>query len=174
MINCEKNLDFTEAISGSTSAKVTISHWQGVGCDMTIPFSVSKDIPEIKPIKNIFANETAWDLSNQNEGIVSLPGGGDDYQQGIKFSDKYVDMDLKLNLKEQSSKANYHRTTVVFKFANGKTVNFSFLHNTWGNPVHNEYRVQSQATSVITNPILGQEALYDFSNDITKVNKYNG
>ena len=57
-----------------------------------------------------------WDISGQNQGYVTVIGGGGSTAQPLQFAGTYENMDLTLNVKDYADSATAARTDVEFTF----------------------------------------------------------
>ena len=113
--------DLTQNNSGVTAdspATVSLRHYDAVADAVTIPFTVTDQVtePAIVPLPtSVFKPNYKWDLSKQNEGIVTLPGGG---TNAVVFYDSFTDIDLTITAKENKAATapNGGRTDILFEF----------------------------------------------------------
>ena len=108
--------DLTQNNSGVTAktpASLSVRHYDAPG-DVTLDFEISDHVGEIK-INRIFKENEKWDISNQYQGVVILPGGGTD--TSLQFFKKYQNVDLTLTAKEHyTTEGAFGRTDVLFEF----------------------------------------------------------
>ena len=109
-------LDLSEYIEADTAATVQIRHYGDSGVNIDIPFSLSS---------KVFEDNAAWDLSRQEEGIVSLPNGG---FGELSFLGKRKDVDLTIKVQKHPDGSSDSRSAVLFDL-NGKLAAFSVQYN---------------------------------------------
>ena len=73
----------------------------------------------------VFKDNAGWDLTKQNDGVISLANGGNG--GWLYFYDKYKEMDLTLRVKDDPSVTSFGRTSVVYEFGNGQTLDLSVV-----------------------------------------------
>ena len=143
--------DLTQNNSGVneyTTAKVSVRHYDAVGEDVTLGFRITDDVGEIE-IDKIYKDNENWDLSQQNQGtvtvdgvektkgVVALPGGGTEmYLQLFK---KYQNIDYTVLAKENDTTGKkFGRTDIMFEFdlnndgAMDKNVSFGIVQQSGG------------------------------------------
>ncbi len=124
--------DLTQNDSGvkaDSKATVFLRHYDAIADEVVIPFKVTDQVekPEVvEQPKPVFKPNYKWDLSDQYEGVVSLPGGG---TNALAFYDQFTDIDLTITAKENkaATAANGGRTDILFEFENGKNVSFGIV-----------------------------------------------
>ncbi len=124
--------DLTQNDSGvkaDSKATMFLRHYDAIADEVVIPFKVTDQVekPELQEQpKPVFKPNYKWDLSDQYEGVVSLPGGG---TNALAFYDQFTDIDLTITAKENkaATAANGGRTDILFEFENGKNVSFGIV-----------------------------------------------
>jgi len=108
--------DLSQNDSGVTAnmeATLSFRHYDAEG-NVTLNFEISDKTGAIK-VDKIFKDNDKWDLSDQKQGTVALPGGGTD--TSLQFLKKYQNIDLTLTAKEHyTTEGSFGRTDVLFEF----------------------------------------------------------
>ena len=108
--------DLTQNGSGVTDKTpmvVSVRHYDAAG-DVMMNFEISGEAGEIK-VDKVFKDNEKWDLSKEQQGVVSLPGGGTD--TSLQFFKQYQNIDLILTAKEHyTTEGGFGRTDVLFEF----------------------------------------------------------
>ena len=130
--------DLAQNNSGVTAqmpAILSVRHYDAVG-NVTLRFGLKDKVEDVS-IARIFHENEKWDLSKQNEGVVTLPGGGT--ETSLQFFKNYQNIDLTLMAREHyTTEGNFGRTDVLFEFDldnNGtmdKNVSFGIIQLTGG------------------------------------------
>ena len=111
-------VDLISFISEGIEATVKLRHDDDAGIKIDIPFTVSNTVT----VKPIFKDNAGWDLTKQNDGVISLPNGGNG--GWLEFYDKYTEMDLTLTVKDDPGAAA-GRVSLRYEFDNGQTLELS-------------------------------------------------
>ncbi len=108
--------DLTQNGSGvidKTPMVVSVRHYDAAG-DVIMNFEISGEVGEIK-VDKVFKDNEKWDLSKEQQGVVSLPGGGTD--TSLQFFKQYQNIDLTVKAKENDATGQKPgRTDVLFEF----------------------------------------------------------
>ena len=108
--------DLTQNNSGvkaTTQATVSIRHYDAEG-DVTMNFDISGEVGEIK-VDKVFKDNEKWDLSKEQQGVISLPGGGTD--TSLQLFKKYQNIDMTVTAKEYDTTGKKPgRTDILFEF----------------------------------------------------------
>ena len=135
--------DLTQNKSGvkaDTKATVILRHYDAVADNVEIPFTVTDRVE--KPVvvaaeKKIFKDNYKWILTEQLNGLVTLPGGG---TQTLQFYDEYTDIDLTITARENDATGSKPgRTDVLFEFDTDddgkvdKSISFGLVQLSGGN-----------------------------------------
>ena len=84
-----------------------------------------------------------WDISTQEQGYVTVLGGGGSTAQPLQFAGEYGNMDLTINARDYADSDTASRTDVELVFENGQTVTFGVI-NEQGIP-----RIQTRAGTIL-------------------------
>jgi len=95
-----------------------------------------------------------WDISTQDQGYVTVLGGGGSTAQPLQFAGAYGDLDLTLNVRDYADSDTAARTDVEFVFENGQTVTFGVINE------QNIPRIQTRAGT-----LLHWKSPYDLTED---------
>ena len=108
--------DLTQNGSGVTAETpmvVSVRHYDAKG-DVSLNFAISNQVGDVE-IDRIFKANENWDLSKEQEGIVSLPGGGTELT--LQMIQKYQNIDLSVTAREHDTTGEkFGRTDVLFEF----------------------------------------------------------
>ena len=108
--------DLTQNGSGVTAKMpvvVSVRHYDAEG-DVSLNFDISNQVGDVK-IDRIFKANEKWDLSKEQQGIVSLPGGGTELT--LQMLRKYQNIDLTVTAREHDTTGEmFGRTDVLFEF----------------------------------------------------------
>lgn len=127
--------------------------------------TVAKTVNQGIESDKVFVSGSTWDVSKQNEGIVSQTGGGN---QMVDFYHKYDTMDLTVTLKNDSGKKR--RVGIVFEFDNGKKIQFTLLNNGAADTT-DKYIIQTMDNGTNNNLVNAWSPLYTMSTD--EINAFN-
>ena len=72
-------------------------------------------------------DETLWDVSGQDEGYVTVIGGGGATAKPLQFAGSYTNIDLTVNARDYADSTTASRTDVEFVFENGQSVTFGLV-----------------------------------------------
>ena len=122
-----KTIDLSGEIEKDTAMTVRVLHWDDVGANIRVPFSVTDDLSgsKLPDSENfIFTNFNGWDVSGQNDGYITLPSGG---LGSAEFVEKFTDMALTIRVMDHPDGTVDPRNQIHLEFANGKKVTFDVL-----------------------------------------------
>ena len=101
-------------VTANTPAQLSIRHYDATGKNVKVDFAITGTVSNIE-INKILKDNEKWDLSKQDAGIVSLPGGGTD--TSLQMLKKYQNIDLTVTAKEYDATGKKPgRTDVLFEF----------------------------------------------------------
>ena len=111
------SVDLSEYIKADTKAQVRINHNDDEGVKLEMPYAVTDKV-DIGKI--YFGYHSAWDVTNQFNGSVSQPNGGND--KWLRFLEKLTTMDLNIKILDNpNSDEEVPSTNVRFEFDGGET-----------------------------------------------------
>ncbi len=84
-----------------------------------------------------------WDLAEEDQGVVTVIGGGGSTAQPLQFKGQYQNIDLTLNVRDYADSDSNARTDVEFVFENGQTVTFGVINE------QNIPRIQTRAGTIL-------------------------
>lgn len=110
-------VDLSKYIKADTKATVRINHNDDNGVEIEMPYAVTDKV-DIEKI--YFGYHKAWDVTNQFEGSVTQPKGGNTVW--LRFFDEITTMDLNINVLDNPNvDGDAPRTSIRFEFDNGET-----------------------------------------------------
>ena len=111
------SVDLSEYITADTKATVRINHNDDEGVKLEMPYAVTDKV-DIGKI--YFGYHRAWDVTNQFNGSVSQPNGGNTVW--LRFLEKLTTMDLNIKILDNpNSDEEVPSTNVRFEFDGGET-----------------------------------------------------
>ncbi|MBQ8804354.1 MAG: family 43 glycosylhydrolase [Tyzzerella sp.] len=111
------SVDLSEYIKADTKATVRINHNDDEGVKLEMPYAVTDKV-DIGKI--YFGYHRAWDVTNQFNGSVSQPKGGNTVW--LRFLEKITTMDLNIKILDNpNSDEEVPSTNVRFEFDGGET-----------------------------------------------------
>ena len=146
-------VDLSEYIKADTKATVRVNHNDDDGVAIEMPYAVTDQV-DIGKI--YFGYHLRWDVTNQFEGSVTQPNGGNTVW--LRFFDKIATMDLNIKVLDNPNvDGDAPRTSIRFEFDNGETFLASISESNRG-------VVQLQNLKSTTNE-KDYSAYYNFSDD---------
>ena len=149
-------VDLSKYIKADTKATVRITHNDDSGVQLDMPYAVTDKV-DIGKI--YFGYHVNWDVTNQFDGSVMQPNGGNTVW--LRFFEKIATMDLNIKvLDNPNSEDGVPSTNVRFEFDNGETFIVSVGENSSDGTIH----LWNQNNTTINNSKYGK-SLYTFSDE---------
>ena len=105
------------------NGKEVTMNWDGT---YTFKATKTKYTAEGTFAKKVFKDNSGWNLLKQNEGLISLPNGGNGGP--LDFYKQYTNIDLTLTVRDYDDAGNTPaRTDVLFVFENGAHLSFGVV-----------------------------------------------